>query len=278
MRPWPYRQYQTPSPIPEAPMFHENRRRTAVTLIEIVAVLGILLFLFAMFAPFMMQVRTAASRNQGLNNLKIISLSAIHCADVHRSRLPPIAGIGGDGVHGSVLFHILPFMEQMELHRRGDVWSAGTISMPLPFYVDPRDKSAPPDNKFENWLATTNYAGNWMVFKTGENRFPASIPDGTSNTFMFAERYQVCNGTPCGWAYDRVYYWAPMFGRYSTGKFQTTPSAADCDPGLPQSLDAGGILVVCCDGSAHIISDRISPQLWNLLVDPADRQPASIPD
>jgi hypothetical protein len=259
-------------------MLPKKRCRAGVTLIEIVALLGILLFLFACLAPFVHQLRERASRGQGLNNLKNIALGVIHCADVHRTRLPPIAGIGGDGVHGSVLFHILPFMEQMALHGRGDVWSAGTIGTPLAVYLDPRDKSAPPGNKFENWLATTNYAGNWMVFKTGENRFPASIPDGTSLTFMFAERYQVCSGTPCGWGYDRVYYWAPMFGRYSTGKFQTTPGAADCDPGLPQSLDDGGILVVACDGAAHTISDRISPQLWNLLVDPADGQPARIPD
>src|SRR5437868_3073179 len=79
------------------------------------------------------------------------------------------------------------------------------------------------DRRVECWLATTNYAGNWLVFKTGDNRFPAAIPDGTSNTIGFTERYQVCNGTPCGWGYDRVYYWAPMTAYYSDGKFQVTP-------------------------------------------------------
>src|SRR5205823_198115 len=192
--------------------------------------------------------------------------------------LPPIAGGRGGGVHGSIFFHILPYLEQGPLYNQGDVWKAGTIGTRLEIYLDPRDSSAPPENKFQDWLATTNYAGSWPVFKTGENLFPQSISDGVSNTFMFAERYQVCKGTPCAWGYDRLYYWAPMFGYYSVGKFQNSPRDAECDPALPQSLQHDRILVGLCDGSARAISHRISPEVWYQVLTPDGGEAASPPD
>src|SRR5262249_60482091 len=116
-------------------------------------------------------------------------------------------------------------------------------------------------HKFKNWLALTNYAGSWPVFKTGQTRL-AQIPDGTSNTFMFTQRYQMCGDTPTAWGYPTLYTWAPMFGYYSQGRFQHQPTQADCDPQLAQSLEPAGIQVAMCDGSARLISDRISPQTW----------------
>src|SRR4029453_5745562 len=56
-------------------------------------------------------------------------------------------------------------------------------------------------------FATTSYAANGMVFK-GNSGLPRTFVDGTSNTIMFAERYQVCtpaSGDPVYnlWAYGR---------------------------------------------------------------------------
>src|SRR5262249_37331113 len=57
----------------------------------------------------------------------------------------------------------------------------------------------------------TSYKANWHVFRGGwnedwqvggVNRFPASIPDGTSNTIFFAESYAVC-GDPAYMAKDQ---------------------------------------------------------------------------
>ncbi len=258
-------------------MLRNRRRRSGVTLIEIVVVLGLLLFLLALLFPVLSRMRAAADAAHGINNLKHIALASVHYADTNQNRLPPIAGAHA-GVHGSIFFHILPYVEQTPLYNRGDVWKAGTISTRVEIYLDPRDTSAPPGNKFENWLATTNYAGSWPVFKTGENRYPGSIPDGTSNTMMFAERYQVCKDTPCGWAYDQIYYWAPMFGYYSVGRFQDNPGNAECNPALPQSLQKDAILMAFCDGSVQRISNRINPRLWYLLLTPDDGEPASVPD
>ena len=100
----------------------------------------------------------------------------------------------------------------------------------------------------------------------------AQIPDGTSNTLMFAERYQMCNDNPCAWGYSQMYYWAPMFAYYSHGKFQMRPSQKECDPALAQAIDPGGITVAMCDGSSRTFSDNLSPRTWQLLCDPADGQ------
>src|SRR5439155_2566454 len=56
--------------------------------------------------------------------------------------------------------------------------------------------------------ATTSYAANGYVFRTNTGGLPRTFVDGTSNTIMFAERYQVCTpATPPAvynlWAFGR---------------------------------------------------------------------------
>jgi hypothetical protein len=112
-----------------------------------------------------------------------------------------------------------------------------------------------------------------MVFKKGGASIPASIPDGTSNTLVFAERYQVCNENPCGWGYPSLYYWAPVYGYFSYGKFQQQPPPHECNPALAQALDPAGISVGIGDGSVRLVSNNVSPRTWWLATDPADGEP-----
>src|SRR5439155_20590464 len=56
--------------------------------------------------------------------------------------------------------------------------------------------------------ATTSYAANGYVFRSNTGGLPRTFVDGTSNTVMFAERYQVCtpaSGNPVYnlWAFGR---------------------------------------------------------------------------
>jgi hypothetical protein len=102
---------------------------------------------------------------------------------------------------------------------------------------------------------------------------PASFPDGTSNTIVFAERYQMCKGNPCAWGYSSLYTWAPMFAFYTKGKFQNAPRQDDCNPALPQSADSSGIQVALGDGSARMVNESISPETWWNATDPADGNP-----
>src|SRR5207253_5283992 len=57
-------------------------------------------------------------------------------------------------------------------------------------------------------FATTSYAANGYVFRSNTGGLPRTFVDGTSNTIMFAERYQVCtpaSGNPVYnlWAFGR---------------------------------------------------------------------------
>lgn len=253
-------------------MISAKAKRSGITLIEIVAVLGLLLMLAAMLVPFLARVRLSAARSQGMNNLRQIVLSVHNYADQYR-RIPPTVGNGVDGRHSTILYHLLPFIEQGPLYNRGSPWEAGTIDVVVPTYIDPRDPTAPPGHKYQGWLATTNYAANWLAFKNVPQGFPAAFPDGTSNTIAFTQRYQVCNDMPCAWAYDRLYHWAPMIGYYSVGKFQTMPQGAACDPAVAQAFDEGGILLATADGAVHTVNDRVSPQTWHHALTPDGGEP-----
>ncbi len=248
---------------------HANRR-AAFTALQLVFLLAILLFLLALLLPAVQKVREAAMRTQSLNNLKQLGL-AMHIYHDSYKVFPPAVGENANQ-SGPTQFHLLPFIEQNALYQKaeGASWKNGTYSFVIPVFLDPRDASAP-DFLYKNWLATTNYPVNWMITKDGKMRM-LNITDGTSNTLMFAQRYQMCNGQPTAWGYPSIHPWAPMFAYYSEGMFQSAPSQQQCDPRRAQSFGSV-ILVGMCDGSARAIPDMISPTSWYYLVDPADGNP-----
>jgi prepilin-type processing-associated H-X9-DG protein len=251
----------------------------------VLAVLAVLAGLLLMAVP---RVRQAASSTQCHNNLRQLAIATINCADTNKGRIPPLVGpFPNPESLGTVFFHILPYIEANNIYQAaGDgkgnysVWKGHTFSKEIKIYICPDDASRPENGLYKGWLATSSYAGNGLLFgdarsksMNGTSRFPASIPDGTSNTIFFTERYQMCNGTPCAWGYAGEYYWAPVFAFYSEAKFQTKPSQAACDPALAQSLHRDGINVCMADGSARIVTSTISPQTWWYACTPAGGEP-----
>jgi hypothetical protein len=240
--------------------------RRAFSIIELLVILAILLLLAGFLVPAVQKVRQAAARTQSLNNLKQLGLAFFNYHDVYK-RIPPAAGKVGDN-EGSVLFHLLPYLEAGPLFQEAKGNSWGIAGRVYPLFIDPQDLSAP-DHLYLKSVATTNYAANWRAFRDGKVRFPASFTDGTSNTLMFTTRLQICNDTPTAWAYSDIYTWTPMFGYYSTAKFQISPKQTDCDPQLPQTY-FNGIQIGICDGSVRVASVGISPMTWHCLIEPAD--------
>src|SRR5438132_11823667 len=173
-------------------MTASRKSRTGITLIEIVVVLGMLMLLAAFAIPMFFRFRTDAVRQQGANNLRTLVIALHGHSDAYK-RMPPAVGLDPQGSHGSIFFHLLPFIEQAELRRNVvSVWERGVISTPVAVYLDPHDHTAPTGNTFEGWLATTSYAVNWQAVRNGEKGVGNGFPDGTSNTILFGQRYQVC--------------------------------------------------------------------------------------
>lgn len=253
-----------------------NGRRAGLTLIELLVLLGLFLFLLGFLLPALFRVRQLGGQSVSRNNMMQMALAMHNVNDAQRL-LPPTVGEfpPKTNTQGTFHFYLLPYIEQDNLYRaaEGSVWKNGTYSRQVPVFVNAQDKSAPPNGQFEGWLATTNYAANWLVFKQGGASLPRSFPDGTSNTIVLAERYQVCNGQPTGWGYASLYYWAPMFAYYSKAKFQMMPSQEECRPGLAQATQRNGIMVALGDGSVRTVADSVSPQTWAYASDPADGNP-----
>jgi prepilin-type N-terminal cleavage/methylation domain-containing protein len=256
----------------------KGTRRAGISLIEVLVVLAVLAILLGLLIPAVQRVRQAAAKAQCHNNLRQLGV-AIHNMNDAQGRLPPTVGPvypTHDKSYGTLFFHLLPYVELDNLYKQGRdqdggfrVWKKRVFRNQIAVFKCPDDKSGPESGLYKDYLATSNYAGNWLVFGHGGARIPANFPDGTSNTIVFSERYQMCNGTPTAWGYPGLYYWTPMFAYYSQGKFQTQPSQSQCDPALAQSSHANGIPVCMGDASVRFVDRTISPQTWWYACTPA---------
>jgi type II secretory pathway pseudopilin PulG len=237
-------------------------------LVELVAVLALGSLLLGLLLPAAPAARGAAADIQCQNNLHVLAV-AMHNFESAYKQLPPLVDpMPGSNQNGTFLFYALPFVEEVALHKSSKdkdgsyvVWLNNTWSQPIKLFACPSDPWPPSNGVYNQWLATTNYAGNWQVFGKGGNSL-ARIPDGTAVTIMVAERYQLCDGTPCAWGYPERDYRAPMFAYYSEAKFQVKPAEDRCDPALPQAFHRGGIHIALCSAAVRTVSDSISPQTW----------------
>jgi len=250
-------------------------RRPAFTPIELIALLGLLLLFVAFLAPIAARVRESAARTQSINNMKQICLAVHNFASVY-NKLPPGTG-ECDFVKktGTIYLFMLPFIEQDQLYRQATdaVWDNDVWSKPIAVLLDPRDHSGPPGNVHHGWLATTNYAANYMVFGENKAKFMlGNIPDGTSNTIAFVTRYQMCDGTPTAWGYPSSYTWAPLAAYYNQSLPQFSLRDEPCDPQRAQSIN-NAMLVGICDGSVRTVSSRITAVTWRNAYDPTDGMP-----
>jgi prepilin-type processing-associated H-X9-DG protein len=262
-------------------MISPARQRHGFTLFQLIVVLAILAILIGLLLPAVQKVRQAAARIQCSNNIKQIILAIHNCHDTY-NKFPPLAGhFPTDKGQGTAFFYVLPFIEQDNLYTSAQVeqglfsvWNNGVYSKEIKTYLCPEDPSGGVGRRYEDWLALSNYAANFLVFgNRAENNLQgasriASITDGLSNTIFFAERYQLCNGTPMGWGYAGESAWAPAFAYLSAGKFQERPAQMDCDATLPQGVHPGGINVGLGDGSVRFVSSNLSLLTWSAACTP----------
>jgi prepilin-type processing-associated H-X9-DG protein/prepilin-type N-terminal cleavage/methylation domain-containing protein len=251
-------------------MNHSHNTKRGFSLFELLVIIAIIAILLGLLLPAVQKVRQAAARVSCTNNLKQINLGTINCADTFNGQLPPSFGpFMNEGSQGTIFFHILPFIEQDNLYKNAvdghgnySAWNHNTFSVLIKTYMCPDDQNGESNVLYKDWLATSNYASNFLAFGLTGARFPASFADGTSNTIIFSEKLRLCNGSPNAWAYGADTDWAPIFARASYAKFQVLPKPEQCNPALPQSPHAGGINVGMADGSVRFVNESISPLTW----------------
>jgi hypothetical protein len=213
-----------------------------------------------------------------------------------------------------------------------------SYSIPVQSYICPSDPSVGPNNTCQQnagpaYPAATSYAANALAFDKckftpGDDgrppravltnasrlslgydgfptppfhyaRIPADMPDGTTNTVLFAEKYTFCstigdtaywNGhcpeqSPggqlnCGgtnWSDPLLDFFTPVYNVLSTGVIDTTYTPqiqpqflTNCDPTRPSGPHTGVIMVVMGDGSVRAVSGTVSPTTWLLANVPND--------
>lgn len=217
-------------------------------------VLGIGGILVALLVPAVSKVREAAARTQTMNNMKQMTIGA-HAHHDQFKRLPPprmARQVGpqiGQPVDLSWRVSVLPYIEQGPMFQRFDQNNPWDHASNQPFLSQrPPIFGNPTRAETDSTLTTFQYftGPNTMFLQQDHARTLANVPDGTSNTFLFAEA--------------------------QTGVPWTKPADMVIGAGaLP--LPADKFLAAMADGAVRIVDrKRVDDRVLRLLIDPADGQ------
>jgi prepilin-type N-terminal cleavage/methylation domain-containing protein/prepilin-type processing-associated H-X9-DG protein len=250
-----------------------RRRPAGFTLVELLVVIAIIGILVALLLPAIQAAREASRRTQCGNNLKQLAVALhnhhdvfLHFPNAYVLKNNP----GGNGDFGWAP-RAFPFMEQTTIHGilapgdyLGDIPAVNaTTQTRLSVMICPTDVSAILNANASN-DGKSNYAPSAQICI---NTTPAAnaririadITDGTTSTFLIAER-DMKNGFGAIWIGRRNGITdAVTYGRADLPLNTKWAGATDpnCTRHAWTSLHPGGVNFALADGSVRFISDSI---------------------
>ena len=281
-----------------------QRRRSGLTLVEMLAAIAIIALLVALLLPAIQRARTAADRITASNQMRQILLAIHNYAGAKAGALPvfrspalmnrPVPGYEG------VFAPILPYLEENNIL---EATSNGSTVTYVAVYRSPLDPSSAalyaPSAAVRS--GTISFAANYQVFSPGA-ALATRCWDGASNTIGIGERFARCGTTNSEWdfangycidANDNIIPCVDPLNRRASfadpnyddiipvtqgGRTQpSTPGAtfqvgvrpSDCNYRMLQTSFAGGIFLGLMDGSVRTVTPSISAATFWSAVTPA---------
>jgi len=234
------------------------------------------------------------------------------------SYFPAPQNVQDPGPAGTLFFHILPFIEQGNTYKQAFNTSPPSShnvgSVVIGTYLCPSDPSATNAGAYggcgvmqsdviqRDGFASSCYAANAMVFDPrNKKNLETSMPDGTTNVVIIAERYKNCspdgsNGGGCtlpAWAWNTQAnggdcWSSPTFGGQEAGfgnlncggakftngsvAFQGGPSVQACNWYVTQGNHQQQMLAGLGDASVRGVAQSMSVTTWDRACRPFDGQ------
>jgi prepilin-type N-terminal cleavage/methylation domain-containing protein len=299
-----------------------NRRpfRQGFTLLELLVVIAIIGVLMGLLLPAVQKVREAGNRAKCSNNMKQMCLAVHAYTDNYHGAFPDLTSYKGNPIKCyTFFFALLPYVEQQNQYKlvmsqaSAYTWvlqisgyDSGTNPY-LDYFGEVDVYRCPSASVYQDsfrpgYREYTNYAANYVLLG---NRPPGienrpmwydtynslykigTVPDGTANTVLMAEKTSQVNFWSMPIFYAPIYsaifgavlnvnsdYPYTYWGQFTTDARQ--PPIQD-DPGnwrftRPTSVHPGGMVTGMVDGSVRMVSYSVSPQTWLYAITPDDRQ------